>query len=77
MKIFSRLPPGVLVTLVFGGVILLGLLLAYATKDVPTEKEACEKKCAATHRFSRLVPVYPPAQTAGMRSPEPMQCECY
>jgi hypothetical protein len=77
MKIFSRLPPGVLVTLVFGGVILLGLLLAYATKDVPTEKEACEKKCAATHRFSRLVPVYPPAQTAGMRSPGPMQCECY
>jgi hypothetical protein len=61
MKI-SRLPPGVLVALVFGGVILLGLLLGYAIKDVPTEREACAKNCSAIHRSSRLAPIYPPAQ---------------
>jgi len=74
---FPRLSVGAIVTLAFGGFIALGFLLNYLLRDVPTSEESCQRHCTSISRSARLVPVNPPAQTAGMRSRGPMRCECY
>lgn len=76
MKI-PRLPPGLVVALAFAAVIAGVIALRFLVGDTPTPREVCEQKCSAIGRFSRMVPVYPPAQTAGMRGQGPMQCDCY
>lgn len=55
------------------GIVLLG---AYLLRDVPTPEEACQRQCAVTHRSGQMVPIYPPAQTAGMRGRGPTECQC-
>jgi hypothetical protein len=72
-----RLSPGLIVLLAFSGAMLFALAVTYSLKSVPTPVEACEKKCLGINRSGRLVPEYPPAQTAGMRGRGPMRCECY
>ncbi len=72
-----RLPVGAIVALSFGGVVALGLLVAYLLRDVPTPAENCGRQCSSINRSARMVPIYPPAQTAGTRGPGPMRCECY
>jgi hypothetical protein len=74
---FPRLTVGVIVALAFGGFIALGFLLSYLLRDVPTPDETCQRRCTSINRSARLVPIYPPAQTSGMRSRGPMRCECY
>jgi len=72
-----RLPVPVIVASGFVGAVAIGLLAVYLLRDVPTEQESCNRQCATANRTGRLVPIYPPAQTAGMRGPGPMRCECF
>jgi hypothetical protein len=73
-----RLPNGLLVSLVFVAVVLIGLLVIYLLKDVPTSADACTRQCASIHRQGRLVPLYPPLLSPRTRGGGgPSRCECY
>ncbi len=54
---------------VLGFVGAVGLLaaIAFMLTRVPAPEEACRQQCAANGRTGRLVPMFAPAQTAGMR----------
>lgn len=76
-----RLSPGWIVTLGFGCLFAIAFgviyLIPHFIKHFDTYEEACYKKCSALGRFSRMVPEFPPEQTAGMRAKGPTRCECY
>jgi hypothetical protein len=66
-----------IVTIGFAVVVSIGLVAGYFMSQVPTLEEMCRTQCAERNRSGRLVHVYPPEQTAGMRGKGPTNCECY
>ena len=74
-----RLPVPVIVASGFIAVVALALCVIYFTRDLPTEAQLCERKCAEGKRAGRMVPVYPPGQLVGVRAQgdPPMKCECW
>jgi hypothetical protein len=62
-----RLTPGAIVALGFSTAIALLGLVVMLLREVPTPRERCIRDCAERNLAARMVPIYPPAQTAGMR----------
>ena len=69
-----RIPASLIVIIGFAIVVIITLVVWYV---LPTPEETCRKQCAERNRSGRLVYVYPPEQTAGMRGKGPTNCECY
>ena len=74
---FTRLPTSAIAAIGFVGFLGAAFLVVYLMRQVPSPEESCTRQCSESKRSGRMVPVYPPAQTAGMRGPGPMRCECY
>ena len=72
-----RIPVPVIVAIGFAIVVIAGLAIGYLMSQLPSPEEACRKRCAESNRSGRLVYVFPPEQTAGMRGKGPQNCECY
>jgi hypothetical protein len=72
-----RLSPGLLVALVFAGGMAIVLSIVFLFGDGATPEEVCKKQCSAEIHFGRMVPEFPPEQTAGMRGGGTKRCECY
>ena len=51
------------------------LVVAYLVRDVPTPREACEKKCAGYHMQGELV-YHGPAGKGGIVQDLRSECEC-
>ena len=72
---YPRLPVPAIVLAGFLAVAAGIFGMAYLKKELPTELQACETRCAQTQRSARLAPVYPGAPTGGKVGLT--QCECY
>lgn len=58
-------------------ILLVGLGAAvFITKLSPSEKENCNRSCAADGKRGSLAYVYSKEQTAGMRGRGPTECRC-
>lgn len=53
------------------------LSIAFLFGNGETPEEACKKQCSVTNHFGRMVPEFPPEQTAGMRGGGTNRCECF
>ena len=76
MKI-PELPCGQLVASAFVAAIGVVVLMASLLSDLPTIEEQCGERCAELNRRGRVVPTFPPEQSAAMRGKGPKRCECY
>jgi len=64
------------VALGFAAFMAISMGLSFVAGLFPSQEEDCSKRCRAVGMLGEMVPVYPPAQTAGMRGRGPSECKC-
>lgn len=64
------------VALGFAAFIAISTSLSFVAGLFPSQEEDCSKRCHAVGLRGEMVPIYPPAQTAGMRGHGPSECKC-
>lgn len=64
------------VALGFAAFMGISMGLSFLAGLFPSQEEDCSKRCRAVGMQGEMVPIYPAAQTAGMRGRGPSECKC-